>query len=488
MTTPNPLRGDPLHPDGPYAEIEAQITELWGHISAASYRFLMLVGQYDEHECWAYHGCCSCAHWLNWRCGIGMHAAREKVRVARALPGLPEVSAAFAAGRISFSKVRALTRIATPENEADLLNVALHGTAAHMDKLVRVYRRVDRVEAARRALAAHQRRVLHCYWDDDGSFVLRARVPGEVGELIRRALEAAQDLLFDEPTGGLYDLKMRAAEAPPPPEPELVAERNAARRADALRLLAEHFLSSPPAGTESIAQAERYQVSVHIDQRLLAEGTDEDVDTEAPRRCGLGRARRLARDTARRLACEAPRVGVVDDENGEPLSVGRKTRALPPAIRRALEARDGGCRFPGCTHERFTEGHHVQHWADGGETKLSNLVTLCRHHHRLIHEGGFAVRRTDDGLFVFRRPDGTRIAGAAELKAQTRPRGDASDSGRGQLTPYSPPSLEQLNVAAGLRIDEKTCRTLWGGERLDYDHALAALMQRRDLAAERASA
>jgi hypothetical protein len=102
-------------------------------------------------------------------------------------------------------------------------------------------------------------------------------------------------------------------------------------------------------------------------------------------------------------------VGIVEDAHGDPLDLGRKTRAISPALKRALEARDGGCRFPGCDRTRFTEGHHVEHWADGGVTELSNLITLCTFHHRLVHEGGFGLRTTDGGVFVFSNPEGERL-------------------------------------------------------------------------------
>jgi hypothetical protein len=92
-------------------------------------------------------------------------------------------------------------------------------------------------------------------------------------------------------------------------------------------------------------------------------------------------------ETVRRLSCDASLLRVLENPHGEPLDVGRKTRSIPPNIRRALNSRDGGCRFPGCTHQRYVDAHHIEHWAEGGETKLSNLVTLCRLHHRLVHEG-----------------------------------------------------------------------------------------------------
>ena len=100
---------------------------------------------------------------------------------------------------------------------------------------------------------------------------------------------------------------------------------------------------------------------------------------------------------ARRLSCDASVVAVVENDNGEPLSVGRKTRIIPPALRRALNTRDEGCRFPGCTYHRYVDAHHVRHWADGGETKLSNLITLCRAHHRMVHKGEIKIEKSADG-------------------------------------------------------------------------------------------
>jgi hypothetical protein len=165
--------------------------------------------------------------------------------------------------------------------------------------------------------------------------------------------------------------------------------------------------------------------------------------------------------------------------------VGRKTRSIPPALARALKARDGGCRFPGCTHVWFTEGHHVKHWADGGETKLGNLITLCRFHHRLVHEGGFGLHVLDDGAereaFVFTRPDGTRI----DESGRNCFRGDVSAPASGVASPHGDrgePSLFALNRDDGLTIDWQTARCGWLGERIDYGLAIEALIQRRNIA------
>ena len=329
---------------------------------------------------------------MNWQCGIGPVAAREKVRVARSLEQLPEIADAFAKGEISYSKVRAMTRVATPANESVLVHVARNGTAAHVEKLVRKFHWTQRRDAAKLAQIQHEQRNVTYFFDEDGEFILNARLPREIGAVVRKAIEAAVEVLR-EPAENV------SAETP------LQIAANA-RRADALRHIAETFLEHRGEETGAGSCADRVQVVVHIDQAILAESAAAD---DEPHRCELEDGPALALDTARRLACDATIVGLVEGEDGEPLNIGRKSRSIPPAIARALRARDGGCRFPGCDRTRFTEGHHVKHWADGGETKLGNLVTLCGFHHRLVHEGGYGLTVTDDGLFIFSRPDGRRV-------------------------------------------------------------------------------
>jgi hypothetical protein len=170
----------------------------------------------------------------------------------------------------------------------------------------------------------------------------------------------------------------------------------------------------------------------------------------------------MAAETARRLACDASLVVLIENEQGEPLNIGRKTRTIPPALRRALRSRDQGCRFPGCTHTRFVDGHHVQHWAQGGETSLSNLVSLCRFHHRLLHEGRVVVQVLDDGAFRFVRPDGQSFESHAP----------------GALRQVDWMQLVAAHQARELEISAQTAITGWRGERLDYGLAVEGLLQR----------
>lgn len=447
--------------------LEEEITELWGHIMAATHCFLELVAQFDDSKIWAGGGLMSCAQWLNICCGIGIVTAREKVRVAHAMRELPEINAAFRDGRVSYSKVRAMTRIATPENESVLLSIALHGTASHVERTVKAFRRVERIEEAKQAADAQRDRFVNfrCA-DNDRHMVIYGRVPIEVGELVHKAIERAMDLgeLRPEPVRPMGEDD--SAESSNRVEAAVPEDRYrfGAARADALALIDERFLAgeSDRAGSSS----DRYQVVVHVDQHVLTDcaerGAAENGQQVNPARCELEDGPAIAVETARRLGCDGSLVGVVDGDNGEPLDVGRKTRAIPPALRRALKARDGGCLFPGCTHARFTQGHHVVHWADGGETKLENLITLCHFHHHLVHEGGFGVERTDDGRFVFTNPEDSVLPD--HYVAAGRFRGIA---------------LAAMNRDRNVVVRLDSVVTRWQGERMDYSMAIDALLARR---------
>ena len=342
----------------------------------------MLIAEFDRREGWADGSTTSCAHWLGWKCGIDRGAAREKVRVARALEALPLISAAMARGALSYSKVRALTRMATPETEDMLLMIALHGTANHVETLVRLYRRAHEACELGREAIQYANRGVTWFYDDDGSLVLRARLTAETGALVVKALELATQDFRRAPASS--DVSAETPDATN--EPDTLSQR----RADALGLFAETWLSH---GYQALGGGERQQIVVHVDSETLRDAT--------PGRCEIESGPSLAAQTARRLSCDASLITIVEDESGQPLDVGRKTRSIPPAIRRALRSRDAGCRFPGCTHTRFLDGHHIRHWADGGETKLSNLVMLCRFHHRQVHEGRVDVRMLDDGALRF---------------------------------------------------------------------------------------
>src|SRR5712671_3773316 len=376
----------PPHPTAELDRLGDEIAELSAHLDAATARLLELIRDFDARGGWN-TGFCSCAAWLSWRVGLDLGAARERVRVARALGTLPLLAEALARGELSYAKVRALTRVATPETEERLLGVGRAGTAAHVERIVRGWRRVDRQAEAKESARQHASRALHVYEDEDGTVVVRGRLTPEVGALLLHALGAARETLYQQ--------GRRRARAEHPADPSTEPPTIAQQRADALALLAETALHH---GMDPGAPAERYQVVVHVDAPVLA-------DPDQPGQSVLEDGARVPAGTSQRLACDASRVIMRHDPDGRITEVGARTRTIPPALRRALQHRDRGCRFPGCRLP-FGQGHHIRHWANGGPTTLSNLAMLCRRHHRAVHEEGYQVERQPDGELRFRRPDG----------------------------------------------------------------------------------
>ena len=417
-----------------------QIAELSAHLDAAGARLLDLIREFDARGGWN-TGFVSCAAWLTWRVGLDRGAARERARVARALGTLPLLAQALARGELSYSKVRALTRIATPETEERLLRVGTAGTAEHVERIVRGWRRVDRQAEARETARRHASRALHVYQDGDGMVVVRGRLDQEVGAVLLQALAAARETLHQ-----------RSRATHPGTGPADVSEETptmSQQHADALALIAEAALHH---GMDPGTTGERYQVVVHVDAAILA-------DPDAPGESVLEDGTHVPAETSRRLACDASRVVMRHDADGRVTEVGARTRTIPPALRRALQHRDRGCRFPGCGI-RFGQGHHIRHWAHGGPTALSNLALLCRWHHRAVHEEGYGVERPPDGELRFRRPDG-------------------------RILPESPPpaavpadpveALRAQHDAQHLRIHARTAMPGWLGERLDVGWAIDVL-------------
>ena len=381
-----------------------RVAVLFGEITAATREFLAALAQSDRHRDWEDEGFASCAEWLAWRIGIMRGTANEKVRAARALEHLPLISEAMARGELSFSKVRALTRVATADTETELLAFARAGSAANLERLVRGWKTLSRCDEAQQERIRHRRRCFSVFPDEDGMYVVRGLLSPEVGAALMRAVAAASDALFAEASrdGGEAKHNDEARHSGEAPEP-------AQLRADAVGLLAERALAAGFADTAPVSgsRAERYQVVLHVEAATLREDGE-------PGRSELEDGTRLSAETARRLSCDASRVEVRHDSDGSVLDVGRKTRTVPPALRRALDARDRGCRFPGCGL-RFTDAHHIVHWADGGETKLENTLLLCRSHHRRVHEGGYQVCSDRDGQVVFFTPQGKVLFEVAQL-------------------------------------------------------------------------
>ena len=333
--------------------------------------------------------------------------------------------------------------------------IALHGTAYHVERVVKYYRRAEHAEELRREDRQLERCRLTSWYDSDGSLVFYGRMPALAGAAFEKALDAAMEAvpMLEPPSPAEYPFDWV----------DPVEERDALRpyserRADALAMIAESFLQHGPASNSA---ADRYQIVVHVDALTLKDGRDG--------RCELEHGPTLPIETARRLACDASLVPIVENEKDEPLNVGRKTRVIPPAMRRALNARDEGCRFPGCTFHKYVDAHHIEHWADGGETKLSNLMTLCRAHHRMVHKGEIVIKTMGNGKWQF-------------VDAEGRP---YHNQPRSNPTGYDWGEIDRVNEENGIYIDSQTAVTRWAGERMDYDMALCCLFQQRDKFRER---
>ncbi len=356
----------------PLDDLEHDLLDCWREVSQATFRFLVLLREFDLRQGWKEWGSADCADWLNLKCGITRNTAQEKVRVARALWTLPQIEEAFKRGDLSYSKVRALTRVASEINETDLLDYALGATAAQLEGYCRRLRN-GRADSTADANRIHGGRSLSRHFREDGSGTLTVELAREELELVLKALEQVASSLPD-----MHDVE----------EQSLFT-----RGADALVLMAKESLAGYPENGGS--SADHTQVVVHVDgAALLSEGEGESD---------------LPIESVRRLCCDGSVIPIHTDALGEPLNVGRKQRTVPTAIRRALMARDRTCTFPGCTHERWIDAHHIKHWADGGETSLDNLILLCSHHHRLVHESGFTVATRRDGSRYFARLDGRPV-------------------------------------------------------------------------------
>jgi Domain of unknown function (DUF222)/HNH endonuclease len=445
----------------PLERLEAQICELAGHLTAATCRFLVLLADFDARRGWASWDMNSCATWLSWKCQMSSGAAREHVRVARALRDLPVICGEFAAGRLSYAKVRALTRVATPDTEAGLAEIAGPMTGNQLERFARAHRKVTSADDA----AARIRRRLTWRLEEDGSLAGMFRLPPLAGAVLLKALRAAAGDLEHPHDGQAGDVSAEtpaagAAGAGQPAAGPAVATSSSL--ADGLVAIAEAFLAGKVAGADD---PEVYQVIVHVGTGALAAGDEAGVSAETPppavsapvpgdpadpARCHVDDGPAISVSTAQMLGCTAALSWMVHGRDGAVLDLGRRRRRPSAALRRAARERDTcRCRFPGCQSRRI-DLHHITYWANGGRTSLDNLISLCRYHHMLIHDRGYMIAAPPGGGFAFYRPDGTPL-------------------------PSSPPLPEpdgSIDAAHDADITPDTIIPPWYGERLDLDHAI----------------
>jgi hypothetical protein len=426
-------------------ELGREIAELSARLDAATHRLLTCIRQFDEQSGWAEQGAVSCAHWLSWRIGLDLATAREKVRVARALVALPAVDAALASGQLSYAKVRAISRIATPDNEATLLQMALYATGAQLERICRGFRNAQMADQAPTPESRSVRRRLL----PGGMVKLEIILCPDEADLVMRALDRAREVEHgeDPPHASAERSKGESEKASDAPSDGTSDSASWPSRPDGVVALAESYLAGNVAAGNG---GERFQVTVHVDQDPLA--------ADGVMAATLEDGTVLSAETLRRVACDCGLVAVTG--TSEALNIGRRTRSIPPAIRRALLLRDRVCAFPGCTHDRFLHGHHIRHWLHGGETSVDNLATLCTAHHHLVHEGGWSIARTAEGELRFTSPAGKPLPA---VPAQPW----VDDILRW---------LQEWSTEHGLDLGPDSNLPLWDGTRPDYDLAVAGLL------------
>jgi hypothetical protein len=480
-------------------ELEERLCALAGSLAATEAEFLLLVAELDDRELWGRPGLRSAAHWLSWRLGMRLGAARERVRVGHALRELPAIAGAFGDGQLSYCKVRALTRVATPTTESELLEIGLGTTGAQCERVVRAWRNVLTAETS---ASSQLSRSMRRREEANGSVVYTLRVSSDDAPVVDAALGMARTVVLDE-TGRPVETPEETALAA-----EITCDPPAVRAdADAYLLLAESYVA---AGGPTGERGDGLEVVLHADLTTLlaatdanapaqpapeqpeptarvpeqpkskqpeskrpeskrpeqAEQTEQTEDSvpgalvleradQTPGRAGIrshsGQA--LLTATALRRMCESSVRVFLSDPDGRPLDLGRKVRHATKKQRRVLHVRhDGHCGFPGCTQRHRLIPHHVHWWTNGGLTDMDNLILLCPAHHRAVHEVGYTVRALGDGEFAFTRPDSTPVPETPQLEPLS--------------TRENPFTGAPMVGPSRWTMPEPT----WGGEHLDLRH------------------
>ncbi|MBD0863895.1 DUF222 domain-containing protein [Gordonia sp. zg691] len=413
------------------ALLEERVLGYAAQITALTAQFLELVAEWDERHGWSGPGITSCAHWLSWKAGISMRTAYEQVRVARALVEMPLIRAAFAHGRLTYSKVRALTRIATPEREQELVNLALSCTAGQLERAVRAMRQIDRNQGVEEGSRAPVESTGRWKWNPDGSLSVSMTLsPLDGARFLAGAVRAEYERTrtCDDPDLPTMPSVPRSAgtdavEADAEPDSEMVPSRrrdlwrqvpsNVAPAVVAMAGMVHDGIAMPglAPGAEILIHAGDGVEAAHLDDGPVL--TEEDV---AEARCGAA-----TRDVvSRRVPGQPGKVAL--------LGLGHRRRAPNKALVRALFVRDRCCQTPGCGRTRHLHAHHVEFWSAGGRTDPDNLILLCGPCHRSLHRGEFSITAHGQQRFTFHRPDGTEIeaAPATEKPVGWRPDGRIS--------------------------------------------------------------
>jgi len=468
-------------------------------LGGALYRQLLCLRLFDAAGGWCGGGWKSLEAWLGVKLGLPYSTASEKVRVARSLSRLPRLNEAFRQGRLSYTKVRALHDVATPENEASLIKQARYVSGEQLRRLVEPLRAAVRRAKGTQAEREEQRRVVFAPHPAHDLVEARATLLPEEAALLRKALEVGVELGIKHRLGS---------------DPSLATAESAAAESDQQPLADEGTCSDPERGFAASGDVRTSAAAAAESQRLAAseacssfEASDLPASVTAdstrrpfgfadalvfiaesflanPPRKGVPPGRRellihtvpdlsvgvlesgeaLGPETVRRLACDGATARIERGPEGEVLDVGRRTRRINRRLEKALVVRDRCCSFPGCTRTALLDAHHLEHWAEGGKTTLNNLTRLCRFHHRLVHEGEWTVERRADGSIAFLDPQGVVVDRSGRL-----PELEAAQAHAALLAECGRLSLD---------LDPTQLAAEWGGERIpDYGYAIAGLVE-----------
>jgi len=398
-----PSKGNALPLDEP--SVRHRLKALSQDITSQHADLIELLVRFDEHEGWKLSGASHCAAWANSEIGISIQLSWEYLRVGRKLRSLKTLQALFRVGKISWSKVRLISRVADKENEQLLCHAALDASVSDVKRICNGYKWTDDENSdAENSQAMQQWESRSLTWNEasNGNTRINLTLPPELALAFLKSIEHSLNNLSDKQDKDKQDKNM---------QPNGVQENNGQykmpqRRADAAVFMAETSLQA--AGRE-IATADRYQVIISTEAADLSQNNRAtsaaanvltNLTTNTPmytpkKRPSIKGVGPIASETARRIACDCG-ISTITTVNGEPISIGRKSRIWTTAIARAIKERDQHCVWPGCTQSHRLQIHHLKHWADDGETSVINGACLCTHHHTLVHEGGYTLERVDD--------------------------------------------------------------------------------------------
>ena len=360
----------------PLERLEEEISGFASRIAAATAAWLVWVAAYDKRQGWCSWGAKSCAHWLNWQCGMSPRTAREHVFVARCLEEAPILRQAFLDGVLSFSKVRAISRVVVPENEQDLVEMAKLTTASQLDRIVGKMPSNNPDDSNGTPPDVTYKN--NC----DGTMSMTITAPISEMLTVKKAVQVA--------SSGVIDRENIEGES----------KTETIERLDGMKAVRSRTACEVLAGTLAAPRDVVESVLIVADVDALT-NTDADAESTVDKE-------RVSAAVVQRLACDSKiQTALVDGDGGE-MATGSEQRIVPRRLRRLLLRRDHGmCQYPGCESEHRLHAHHIIHWASGGPTELSNLISVCDFHHHRLHEGGWNVETVGKG-FVFIDQSGLR--------------------------------------------------------------------------------